>query len=130
VTHCLAVNSKEFKAGLKLSRKKFIVAEIITRFKISKGVVSRRRYHLEEPGISGHSLESHNWSRKDIGGVKSKPRVAGLLRKDPGALIVISTAPVKQLERVLPELANALPEPHLKKLADRPKRHRALLFLA
>ena len=130
MTHCLAVNSKEFKAGLKLSRKKFIVAEIITRFKISKGVVSRRRYHLEEPGISGHSLESRDWSRKDIGGVESMPRIASLLRKDLSMLVVISTAPVKQLERGLPELANVVPEPHPKKLADRHKRDQALLFLA
>jgi hypothetical protein len=115
---------------LKLSSKELIVAEIITRLKIRKSVVSRGRHYLKEPGVTWQRLESRNWSRGDIASVESKPRTAGLLRKGPTALGVISTTLGKQLERVLPELATALPESHLKSLADRRKRDHALLLLA
>jgi hypothetical protein len=130
VTHCLAFNSKELKAGLKWSSKEFIVAEIITRFKISTGVAGRRRHRLVELGVILRSLESYTGSQTDIASPEFKPRIAGFLPKHRTALVVISTAPLQQLERVPPEPATGLPEPHLKTVADGHKRDRALLSLA
>jgi hypothetical protein len=130
VTHCLALNAKELKAGLKLSSKEFIVAEIITRFKISKGVAGRRRHRLEELDVILPSLESYAWSQTSIASPEFKLRIAGFLRKHRTALVVISTAPLQQLERVLPEPATGLPEPHPKTVADGHKLDRAVLSLA
>ena len=124
--HCLAFHRKDYKAGLNLRRKEFIVAGIITRFKISTGV-AQERYHFEELSVSLPSLEGSNWSQTDIASSEFKPLTAGLLREHPTAPVVLRTAPLPQLERVPPEPGSRLPDPRLKKVANWHKRNRALL---
>jgi hypothetical protein len=129
VTHCLAINSKELKAGLKLSSKEFIVAEIITRFKISKGVAGRGRHHLKSSTLSCGASKVILGARRTLP-VQNSSRGSPVFCGSTEPLVVISTALLQQLERVLLEPATELPEPHLKTVADGRKRDRALLSLA
>jgi hypothetical protein len=99
----LAFIPEGFKAGLKLSSKEFIVPGIITRFPISKGVVSRGRHHLEELGASRQSLENNTRRPTVISSIESKPLIAGFHRRLRSALVAISAAPLQQVEGVLPE---------------------------
>ena len=123
----MVFHRKDYNAGLNLSRKEFIVAGIITRFKISTGVAVQGRYHFEELGVSLPSLEGSNWSQTVIASSESKRLTADFLREHPSAPIVLRTAPLPQLARVPPESGSRLPDPRLKKAADWHKRDRALL---
>jgi hypothetical protein len=96
----LPFNLNELKAGLNLSSKEFILAEIITRFKISKEVANQGLCQLEELGFILRSLENDKCSQTNILRIDLRPLIAGLL-----------------------------PKLHLNKVADWHKRDRALLSL-
>ena len=114
---------------MNLSSKEFIVAEIITRLKISKEVAKQRLCQLEELGFILRSLEIDKCSQADILRIDFRTLIAGFLRKHPTPRLATSAASLKQLERVLSKPGPGLPKLHLKKVADWHKHDRALLSL-
>jgi hypothetical protein len=114
---------------LNLSSKEFIVAEIITRLKISKEVAKQGLCQLEELGLSLRSLENDKCSQRNIPSIDFRSLIAGFLRKHPTPRLAMSVAHLKQLKRVCSKPGTALPKLHLKKVADWHKRDRALLLL-
>jgi hypothetical protein len=125
----LPFNLNELKAGLNLSSKEFILAEIITRFKISKEVANQGLCQLEKLGFVLRSLENDKCSQTNILRLDLRPLIAGFLRKHPIPRLTTRAARLKQLERVLSKPATGLPKLHLNKVADWHKRDRALLSL-